>query len=174
MKIFKNFVVIFIVFLSSCGALNMKNANKSAGLVRVKQFTDDKGTLLWAHYDPTKRQTIMYINKNSELKILAEQSPDAGFTKIFELIPKFDINDAVTADISLKSQKNLINLTNRTTSIMFAREALYRLSEAGFNGYIDKSEYVVLYKLIINNSLTLMKEEIKSDNEDSTQTKNNN
>lgn len=160
-------LIISISILESCKpAMNVRNSNKRAGITRVKQFTSqkgkrEKGTLLWAHYDPTKRQALMFIDTAGNIKILAEQSPDAGLSRSFELSPKVKIEGAVDVEVLIKTQAELAKLTNRTTSLMITREALYRLSEAYFNGAVGTNRFVELYKEIIYQARNLVLEETK-------------
>lgn len=154
-------MVMSTYFLQSCSsAMNVRNSNKRSGITRVKQFTK-KGTLLWAHYDPTQRQTLMFIDEKGAVKVLAEQSPDAGLSKSFELDPKVKVEGTVDIELLIKTQAELTKLTNRTTTLMITREALYRLSEAYFNGAVDEVKYLELYKDIINQSKKLIIEETK-------------
>lgn len=151
-----------VYLLQSCRpAMNVRHSNKRSGIVRVKQFTDKKTTLMWAHYDPTQRQTLMHVDEEGKIKVLAEQSPDAGLSRNFELNPKVKVEGKVDVEVLIKTQAELAKLTNRTTSLMITREALYRLSEAYFNGAVTTEKYVELYKEIINQSAKLVEQEAK-------------
>ena len=162
-KIFTVLIIVCtILMLQSCKiAMNVRNSNKHSGIVRVKQLADScKSTILWAHYDATQRQTLMQADAATGLlKVLAEQSPDAGLSKKIELDPHVKIDGKVDANLLLKTQTDLEKLTNRTTSLMITREALYRLQEASFNGFIDKNQYFDLYNVVITQASILVKEE---------------
>lgn len=154
-------LLISVYFFQSCSpSMNVRNSNKRAGITRVKQFTE-KGTLLWAHYDPTQRQTLMFIDDKGAVKILAEQSPDAGLSRSLELNPKVKIEGKVDVEVLIKTEAELAKLTNRTTSLMITREALYRLSEAYFNGAVSAEKYIELYKEIIKQTENLITQEAR-------------
>ncbi len=155
-------LITSVYFFQSCSpAMNVRNSNKRSGIIRVKQFTDRKTTLMWAHHDPTQRQTLMHVDENGNIKVLAEQSPDAGITRNIEIDPKVKIEGKVDAELLVKTQAELSKLTNRTTSLMITREALYRLSEGYFNGAVDKDKYIELYKEVITQSIKMIEEESK-------------
>ena len=164
MKINKIFFLssLILIFITSCGpAMNVRNTNSRSGITRIKQFTDKKTTLMWAHHDPTQRQSLMYVDENGNIKILAEQSPDAGLSRNLDLTPKAKIDGTVDAELALKIGTELEKLTNRTTSLMMTREALYRIAEMYFNGAIDKGKYELLFKEVIDKSKELLAEEAK-------------
>ncbi|TPN86975.1 hypothetical protein [Aquimarina algicola] len=163
MKI-NNVIVIILILITSVAcspAINVRNTNARSGIMRVKQFTNKPTTLMWAHHDPTQRQTLMYVDENGNIKILAEQSPDAGLSRNLNLTTKAKVEGTIDAEVAIKTAAELEKLTNRTTSLMITRESLYRLAEMYFNGAIDKGKYEILFKEVINQTKELIKEEAK-------------
>ena len=143
-------MLLLITVLQGCcvfhgGGMSDRQSNRRSGLVRVSQFTGPNGTLMWAHHDPTQRQTLMYVDGNGRLKVLAEQSPDAGVSNVADISASADVEGKVDAETAIKIQAQLEKLTNRTTSLMITRETLYAIREASFNGQITPAEAILMY-----------------------------
>lgn len=159
-------ILLTILSLASCcifegGGMSRRNSNTRSGIVRVAQFTDKKTTLMWAHHDPTQRQTLMYVDENGQIKILAEQSPDAGVTNTSNISGKAKVNDKVDAEALLAFQAQLEKLTNRTSSLMITRETLYAIRELCFNGTITKTEALSMYEKYLDKLVEIAKEDAK-------------
>jgi len=164
--IINSILFVIILIFTSCkvfqgGGMSTRNSNKRSGIARVAQFTDKKTTLMWAHHDPTQRQTLMFVDENGQIKILAEQSPDAGVTNSSDLSGKAKVSDKVDAEALLKFQAQLEKLTNRTSSLMITRETLYTMRELCFNGIITKTELVSMYEKFLEKLVEIVKEDAK-------------
>lgn len=155
-------LLVILFFIISCKpAMNVRHSNKRSGIIRVKQFTEKKTTLMWAHHDPTQRQTLMYVDEDGNIKVLAEQSPDAGLSRVFDAETKAKGLDKVDVDFLFKVQSEINKLTDRSATLMVTREALYRLSEAYFNGAVDQAGFSQLYRAIIEEADELLKSEME-------------
>ena len=121
----KNYLhlTLLIILLSSCSAFrnasfqNNKAVGK-AGIIRVPQFTkyvkdkngkaiDTLGTFMWSHYDATKRGSLMYIDKNGRIRVLAENPPDAAIQSITSITANANIEGKVDASLAYETSKSI-------------------------------------------------------------------
>lgn len=146
------------IAISSCGGLretfNHSSARKKAGIVQIPQYEGEKGTLTWAHYDASKRGSMIYVDKSGNVRILAENPPDAAIQSITEISAKVgEIKGVGSVDAALKTQRSIAELGKRTAAVNMMRDALYRLNEMYYSSvdrtnkllqkreeYIDKTE----------------------------------
>ncbi|AWX44822.1 hypothetical protein HME9304_01827 [Flagellimonas maritima] len=154
-----------LIFLNSCalfqgGGMTHRSFDKATGVTRISQF-EKGGTLTWAHHDATKRQSLMFVDSQGNVKVLAEQSPDAGISKITELLAKGQ-KDSISAELNLSFQNTLEKLTDRTPSLMITRESLYTLRELHFNGALDSVGVKDLYEKYLDKLVEIVKEDSKT------------
>ncbi|WP_124643238.1 hypothetical protein [Amniculibacterium aquaticum] len=159
-------LILTTIILNSCsifhgGGMSNRNSNSRSGIVRVKQFTNKPTTLMWAHHDPTQRQTLMYVDTLGNIKVLAEQSPDAGISNIANLSANAKLTDKLDAATVLNFQAQLEKLTNRTTSLMITRENLYAIRELCFNNKIVDTQAISLYNSYFSKIVDIVKEDAK-------------
>jgi len=147
------------LLLSNC-AMNSIHNKKNTGIVRVKQFTDKKSTFMWAHHDATQRQTLMYVDELGNIKIIAEQAPDAGLSKVLDISGNGKITDELDVGAFLNSKAQLEKLTNRTTSLMITRENLYAIRELHFNNAIDNAQVIGMYDKFLDKLADIMKQDV--------------
>ncbi len=75
------------------------------------------------------------------MRFCAEPPPDVALQRSMELLAKADLPQAnVTASGSAKLSADVIALAGRTQSLLFLREALYRLCEQSINGNLSRAE----------------------------------
>ncbi len=157
--------LLTIFTFANCNkAMVVRNTKKPTGIVRVSQFTGegtDGSTLIWAHHDPTQRQTLMHIDTDGNVKVLAEQSPDAGVSSMTDIIGKIKIIKEIDLEAILKIESQLEKLTNRTSSLMITREYLYALREFHYNGAINSAEIITLNKQYLDKLVDIVKEDSK-------------
>lgn len=155
MKI-KNYLrlTLFLILFSSCSTFkdasfqNNKAVGK-AGLVRVPQFlnkkSNDKGTFMWSHYDATKRGSLIYIDKNGRIRVLAENPPDAAIQSITNITASANVSGKVDASLVYKTSKSIAELGKRTASVNMLRDALYRLNEMYYATRDEKENYIKFF-----------------------------
>lgn len=100
----------------------------------------------WFEMDATRRSGFV-IYRDGEPMVLSEPAPDALLSRETELYAKLveTISSATASETSLEGRLRLIETANelksRHESVMVLREALYRLSEMAFNGYLDMAKF---------------------------------
>lgn len=125
------FCLLLFIVITSCNSskkIYSKTAHGKAGISKIAQYTDG-GTFLWAHYDASKRSSVMYLSENGELRVLAENSPDVAYQTILDINAKVKVTDEVDAEAALKTQRSVAQLGKRTAAVNMLRDALYRINE---------------------------------------------
>ena len=128
---------ICLFILSGCGQVfYKKSSNGSASVIRGTQFSQ-QGSLFFSYYDATKRSSLTYITPQGQPRILAENNPDAAASRAFDLISKLNLShagrDSLTASNQLNIAKTIVQLTQKSPTDIFVRDALYRLNEMYLN-----------------------------------------
>jgi hypothetical protein len=67
----------------------------------------------------------------------------------------------IKGEASAEVAEKLIQFGQRTQTIMFLRETLFRLTEVGNNAGLDKVEYQELYKQVVQAAADLAKTEVE-------------
>lgn len=147
MKLLKILLLILTISLYSCGSLkdnfDHSSSRKEAGIVRIPQFQKGEGTLTWAHYDATKRGSMIYVDKSGNVRILAENPPDAAIQSITEISAKVgEIKGVGSVDAALKTQRSIAELGKRTAAVNMMRDALYRLNEMYYSS-VDRTNNIL-------------------------------
>ncbi len=133
--------LLLLVFITSCSSFKNNKAKSKAGIVRVPQFEGSaKGTFLWSHYDATKRGALMYIDKNENIRVLAENPPDAAIQSITQITASANVDGKVYAKLAFETSKSIAQLGKRTAAVNMLRDALYRLNELYYATRDEKRE----------------------------------
>ena len=143
--------VLITFLLIGCGSIN--KSRKVAGISRQSLFTNSKNdslklqpTLFWAHYDATQRSSMLYVDANQRVRVLAENPPDAAIQSIIGITAKVKGIDGIgEVEAAYNAQKSIAELGKRTAGVNMLRDALYRLNEM-YYATVDENE--VTKKLI--------------------------
>ncbi|MGG8495805.1 hypothetical protein ACQY1Q_05275 [Tenacibaculum sp. TC6] len=156
----KQLLALFIATIfTSCGVFKSSfptnKANGSAGIIKVPTYLDKNGktqeTFMWSHYDATKRGSLMYLDKKGNIRVLAENPPDAAIQSITNITAKTKINDKVDAELALSASKSIAELGKRTAAVNMLRDALYRLNEMYYATKEARDENREIIKKAIEN-----------------------
>jgi hypothetical protein len=133
-------ISLSLMACSKWSAFNKKSSNGSASMIRGKMFTGKKGgkagTLFTSFYDATKRSTLTYVTPNGQPRILSENNPDAAANRAFDLITSLNLTnskDSAVAQNKLSLARTIVQLTDKSPTNIFVRDALYRLNEMYIN-----------------------------------------
>lgn len=121
---FLSILLLAIILLNSCSAFEKKSEIK-----RQKLFTGSQGTLFWANYDATKRGSMIFVEPNGKVRVLAENPPDAAIQSITSITTKFKKGEEIDANLVFETSKSIAELGKKTASVNMLRDALYRLNE---------------------------------------------
>jgi len=138
------FALTFFIFLGGCRTFTSP--------ARVHKL--DNGAM-WFDYDASRRGALM-IPADSKARVLSEPSPDVAISVVSEFVTKASYKD-ISGEASAKVTESIAELGKRTQTIMFLREALYRLDELQTTTTLDKDEVKSLYTLVLQTALELAK-----------------
>jgi hypothetical protein len=115
-------------------SMNKRNANGKAGIIRAKRL--DNGTFFWTHFDASKRASLVYVTSGGNVRVLAENSPDAAFKSSMDALGKVIAtsgSSTVSAETKFSLAKDVVELGKRNATVNVLRDALYRLNEVYYN-----------------------------------------
>jgi hypothetical protein len=124
---------------------------------RKHPITDDGKTAYWFDYNSDRRGAFL-IPDDKQVKIISEPSPDTAVQNTLKLAGSLNYQ-SVTGQVSAELSQQIIQLGQRTEMIMFLRETMFRLSEAGNNAGWKPEDYKTLYEQIVAASVTLAQAE---------------
>lgn len=155
-------ILSFLIFVIAISCSSVKE--HAMNVTHLEQVTtDSKHGIYYADFDATKRGAIILHDKNADanaIRILAEPPPDAAlaFAKSFAgnlAYEKIDVGMASALSETLEK------LTNKTTSINFLRDALYRLNEYDFNRGLNKDDYKSMFDNVLSASKKIAEAELE-------------
>jgi hypothetical protein len=138
-------VVVSSLVLSGCGVFQ-SSARKHA-------LPADGTKSYWFDYDSNRRGAFL-LSGDRNFKVLSEPAPDTAVQNLMKLAGSLNYQ-GVTGQLSADLSQQIIQLGQRTEMILFLRETMFRLSEAGNNAGWKEGDYKELYKKIVEASVTL-------------------
>jgi len=112
-------------------------------------------------YDATRRGAYVLTDSNANVRILAEQSPDAALGVVAEFVGKGSYS-GISAEASAKVTETIAELGKRTQTVMVLREALYRLNELGLNNtQLSTADIKELYEKILATATDIAKADLE-------------
>ncbi|MCW5906906.1 MAG: hypothetical protein KIS94_03535 [Chitinophagales bacterium] len=132
----------------------------TAGLAKMKQFTEKQGTYLWSFYDATKRASNIMIDSNGKMRVLSETQPDAATEYLMKLGAALKIKakgkgfaeGEGSGKLDLETATTIARLGERNVTVNMQRDALYRLSELANNHDLKDTTIERLFRAIITQS----------------------
>jgi hypothetical protein len=124
---------------------------------RYRSLND--GEAYFVDYDITRRGAFI-VPKGKEVRTISEPAPDAGMESVSKFLASIDYK-GIKGEASAEVAEKLIQFGQRTQTIMFLRETLFRLTEVGNNAGLDKVEYQELYKQVVQAAADLAKTEVE-------------
>jgi hypothetical protein len=135
---------------------------------RMHELTENKS--YWLDYDASRRGTIItYKNANGQpMTTCAEPAPDVALALTSKLLGEVKVTPpsggtAVDAKAEAEFRSNVVDLAKRTQTIMFVREAMYRLCEQALNGHLPQGAVQKLYQEILELSVKLAEAEVATE-----------
>jgi hypothetical protein len=129
-------LAISALLLSGCsifqgGGMTHRNANTSSTMIRASRYKNGN-TVFNSFYDASKRSTVIVAN-DQNYTVLAENTPDAIFSKALEIVANADVSNKVNASATIDVAKTAMQLNKKSTTNIFSADALYRLNEMYIN-----------------------------------------
>jgi hypothetical protein len=130
----------------------------------ARQHKLDEGENYWFDYDASRRGTVLLpTHASNNMKICAEPSPDVAMEFANKFLAKLSY-DKISAETQAEINSNVIQLAQRTQTIMYLRESLYRLCELSVNYQLPVPAVIELYEKVIKAAEELAKAEISQAN----------
>lgn len=123
---------------------------------------DSASSPTWVSVDASRRGvSVMPRPDGKGFYICAEASPDVAYNIMSTVLGQLKLDDpSLDANARLEFSQAVIELSKRSQTILFFREALYRLSEQTINQGIDQQSVVKLYEAAMEAALKLAQAEL--------------
>jgi hypothetical protein len=109
----------------------------------------------WMDYDASRRGAYI-LPKDGSLAVCAEPSPDVALSSVTNLVAQVELqNPNVNAQAQLAFSQSVVELTQRTESLNFLRESMYRMCEQAIDGNLSSAQIKDLYDTALKTSLAL-------------------
>ena len=110
-----------------------------------------------ADFDASRRSAILLPRPDGKgMMYCAEPSPDVAYNSVLSLVATVQLqNPSVDASTQLSFQQSVVELAQRTETIQFLREALYRLCEQTLNGTMSQAAVEQQYDTALKTALAL-------------------
>ncbi len=139
-QLIKRIILISLIFGIAIGCRTLSPAVGIKGIDSTFFGFGAKAEI--AHVDSTKRIVTYLLNKDKAPFFCAEPTPDVGlnaqYEALVELMTKTPIAEAKQKG-EVKGNETVKELGGRTQTILFLREAFYRLCEMNLNYAVEKS-----------------------------------
>src|SRR5262245_58234032 len=99
--------------------------------------------IIWFDYDASRRGALI-LPQGGNQRVLSEPSPDVAIGVVAEFVGKASYQ-GMSGEASAKVTESIAELGKRTQTIMFLREALFRLNELQTANQVDKDDVIALY-----------------------------
>lgn len=167
-------LVVLLLGTGSCRVSNWKDGsafskNATASLSRVKLFTVEEmdkdsvihkyvdPTVFWAQFDATKRSSIVAVlpdpknRKLANIKVLAENTPDAAIESISKLTAKMSHKD-FSAEVAGEFARSIAQI-KRSSAVENFRTISYRMAEIVSSNGDPDTTVVNLFRQLIRSSV---------------------
>lgn len=144
------------IFLLAAGALALSGCASMRAPVNVHPIENSQNPT-WIEVDASRRGVIILPRPDGKGHyVCAEPSPDIAVATITRILAEAKIeNPNIDAKTQLEFQTAVIELTKRTQTIVFLREAMYRLCEQSINQNLSPEQVMRLYETTLKTALTL-------------------
>ena len=110
----------------------------------------------WIDYDASRRGTLLTPRPDGKgFGYCAEPSPDIAYQTVLSMVGSLQQSSTVDASLQLQFQQTVVELAQRTETIQFFREAMYRLCEQSMNGTLSPDQVKDLYDNALKAALAL-------------------
>jgi hypothetical protein len=123
----------------------------------IHKLNDNGSNAYMIKYDSNSRGQFFFPD-DKKMKLISEPSPDTVLQSTYAFTGKMNYQ-SVTGEVSANLTSQALQLGQRTEMIMFLRETMFRLSEAGNNAGWSPKDYKDLYNKIIKAAVILAQTE---------------
>ena len=122
--------------------------------------------LIWPISMPARRGALLLPRPDGKgMMYCAEPSPDVAYSSVLNLVASVQLqNPNIDASTQLQFQQSVVELAQRTETIQFLREALYRLCEQSLNGTMSQAAVEQEYDNALKTALALAESDLNKSN----------
>jgi hypothetical protein len=147
----------FLIILCTV-IINSPGCASFSGPAREHLLED--GKTYWFDYDASRRGAVLIPGyEKGGVAICAEPSPDVAMEFANKFLAKLSYQ-GVTAETQAEINTKVLQLAQRTQTIMYLRESLYRLCELSVNNRLSVDQIMELYEKVIAAAEELAKAEV--------------
>ncbi|MBU6454376.1 MAG: hypothetical protein KGS72_21590 [Cyanobacteria bacterium REEB67] len=120
------------------------------------------GQPYWISTDASARGiTVLPRPDGKGWQVCAEPSPDAMLQTVAQLTAQVQLqNPQVDAETQVQFQTAVIELTQRTQTVVFLREVLYRTCEQALNQNLNSDQIMQLYTMAMQTALKMAESDL--------------
>lgn len=120
----------------------------------ARQHELERGTPYWFDYPPDRRGGVL-VPATGAMRLCAEPAADVVLQRAVDLVARVDTPQSISAQGQARYAMDAMALAGRTQTIVFLREALYRLCEQTLNSRLTADQVAPLFLKILETSATL-------------------
>ncbi|HEY9720107.1 MAG TPA: hypothetical protein V6C69_21690 [Trichormus sp.] len=145
----------FVAALAAIPVLLLSGCATLTSPARIHPLTPNAPYI--ADMDASRRIAILLPRPDGKgVMYCAEPSPDVAYNSVISLVASIQLqNPSVDASTQLQFQQSVVELAQRTETIQFLREALYRLCEQSLNGTMSQASVQQEYDNALKTALAL-------------------
>lgn len=128
----------------------------------ARQHQLEAGAPYWFDYDAGRRGAVLVPSRGA-VRFCAEPSPDIALQQSVNLIARAETPQGISAQGQAKLSADVIAMAGRTQTVVFLREALYRLCEQSLNGNLSQAEIAPLFLKILESSYQIAQAQLASE-----------
>jgi hypothetical protein len=146
---------IFAAVLAATPLLLLSGCATITSPARIHPLTPNAPYIM--DMDASRRTAILLPRPDGKgVMYCAEPSPDVAYNSVISLVASIQLqNPSVDASTQLQFQQSVVELAQRTETIQFLREALYRLCEQSLNGTMSQAAVQQEYDNALKTALAL-------------------
>lgn len=155
-----------LTFSLSAVALLALTACSTAPSVSVNSLEPGKPYVLTT--DAAARAVVVLPRADGKgMAACAEPSPDVALSTVANMLAQVSLkNPQIDAKTQIEFQTAVIQLTQRSQTILFLRESLWRTCEAGLNQNLTPEQTMKLYEMAMQAALKLADAELTKNKAD--------
>ena len=140
-------IALPLMLLTGCASLRSP--------ARIHALTPNAPYLV--DFDASRRGALLLPRPDGKgMMYCSEPSPDVAYNSVLSLVASVQTsNPNVDASTQLQFQQSVVELAQRTETIQFLREALYRLCEQSLNGTMSQAAVEQEYDNALKTALAL-------------------
>ena len=151
---------LFILSIAALAVALALGGCSTAPSVRVDSLQSGQPSVITT--DAAARAIVILPKPDGKgMAVCAEPSPDVAFATVAKMIAEIKVqNPNIDAKTQIEFQTAVVELSKRTSTIMFLRESLYRTCEAGINQNLSSDQVMKLYEMAMQAALKLADAEL--------------